>query len=163
MTEEQIKKLKFIKDNIREETYNILQKPQWDEFSRDLSNCGAALLRDIEQKRDEILGLKVSLLFFLGRSQLNMVSSEYNEIAKNFNLFFDASMRWLKSITDKNKYEEYQVLTRQYVEKLVEHCSQISNYLGNLISAKRNDHYHYQALFFSVIAISIAVISLVIR
>lgn len=163
MMDEQIKKLKFIKDNLREGTYNILQKNQWDEFSRDLSNCGATLLRDIEQKRDEVRILKVSLLFFLGRRQLNKLNSKYNDIAKNFDLFFDAGMRWLKSITDGNKYEEYQILTKQYVEKLAEHCRQTSDYLGNLISAKRNDYYHYQALFLSVLAIVIAVISLAMR
>ncbi len=163
MTEQQIKKIRFIKDKLREGTYNILQKPQWDEFSRDLSNCGGTLLGDIEQKRDEVRGLKVSLLFFLGRRQLNGLNSEYNEIAKNFDLFFDASMRWLKSITNENKYEEYQVLTKQYVEKLVNHCSRASDYLGSLVSAKRNDYYHYQALFLSVVAIVIAIVSLVIR
>jgi len=147
MTEEQIKKLKFIKDEVKEGIYNILQKAQWDEFSRDLSNYGAVLLRDIEQKRDDVQGLKVSLLFFLGRRQLSKLSSDYNEIAKNFDLFFDASMRWLKSITDGNKYEEYQTLTKNYVEKLVEHCHDASNYLRNLISTKRDDYYQYQALF----------------
>jgi hypothetical protein len=106
MLEEQVKKLKFIKGELREGTYNILQKAQWDAFSRELSNYGGILLGDIEQKRDEIRKLKTPPLFFLGRKQLKQLSLEYNEIAINFDLFFDASMRWLKSIIDGNKYEE---------------------------------------------------------
>ena len=74
MREEQIKKLEFIKKEIREGRYEILQKSQWDEFSRELSSCRGALLRDIEQKRDEVRKLKVSLLFFFGRKQLNKLS-----------------------------------------------------------------------------------------
>jgi hypothetical protein len=161
MLEEQVRKLKFIKGELREGTYNILQKAQWDEFSRELSNYGSTLLGDIEQKRDEIRKLKTPPLFFLGQKQLNKLSLEYNEIAINVDLFFDASMRWLKSIIDGNKYEEYQILSKQYVEKLVEHCRQASDYLGNLISAKRSDYYHYQALFFSVMAIIVATVSLI--
>jgi len=158
MTEEQIKKLEFIKEEIREGTYEILQKPQWDEFSRDLSKCGGTLLRDIEQKRDEVRKLKLSLLFFFGRRQLNRLSLDYGEIAKNFDLFFDASMRWLKCIIDGNKYENYQILTKKYVEKLVDHCCRASDYLGNLISTKRGEYYHYQTVFLSGIAITIAAI-----
>jgi len=161
MIGDQIKKLKFIKDEIKESCYKILSKSQWDKFSRDLSNCGAALLKDIEQKRDDVLKLKVCLFFFLAGKQLNKLSLEYDEIIRNFNLFFDASMRWLKSITDGNKYEEYQVLTKQYVEGLAQHCRRVLDYLSSLISAKRNDYYHYQALFISVIAVVIAVVSLI--
>jgi len=163
MNIEQVNNLKFIKGELKEGVYHILPNPQWDKFSRDLSNCGSTILEDIEQKRDEVRRLKISLFFFLGQKQLNRLSLEYNEIAKNFDLFFDASMRWLKSITDGNKYEEYQILQKQYVENLVEHCRQASDYLGNIISAKRNDYYHYQALFFTVIAITIAVISLIVK
>lgn len=163
MIENQIKKLKLIKEQLREGAYNILQKTQWNEFSRDLSSIGGVLLKDIEQKRDETRNLKVSLFFFLGRRQLNRLNLEYSEIVKNFDLFFDTSMRWLESIIDGNRYEEYQIITKQYVEKLTEHCSQTSAYLAALISVKTNDYYHYQALFFSLIAIFIAIISVIIR
>lgn len=163
MTEEQIKKLKFIRDEIKEGSYKILSIPMWDEFSRDLSNIGATLLNDLEQKRDCVLKLKVCLFFFLTRKQLNKLGLEYNEITKNFNLFFDASMRWLKSITDGDKYEKYQILIKQYVEALSKHCSRVLDYLSSLISAKRNDYYHYQALFISVMAVVIAVLSLSLK
>jgi hypothetical protein len=163
MTEEQIKKLEFIKEEIREGTYEILQKSQWDEFSRVLSSCGGTLLREIEQKRDEIRKLKVSLPFFLGRRQLNKLSLDYDGIAKNFDLFFDASMRWLKCIIDGNKYQNYQILMKKYVGTLVDHCCRASDYLGNLISTKRNEYYHYQILFLSVLAITIAMMALFIK
>lgn len=163
MREEQIKKLEFIKKEIREGGYEILQKSQWDEFSRELSSCGGALLRDIEQKRDEVRKLKVSLLFFFGRKQLNKLSLDYGKIAKNFDLFFDASMRWLKCIIDGNKYENHQILTKRYVEELVAHCCRASDYLGNLVSARRREYYHYQTVFLSGIAITIAAISVVMK
>ena len=163
MREEQIKKLEFIKKEIREGRYEILQKSQWDEFSKELSSCGGTLLRDIEQKRDEVRKLKVSLLLFFGRRQLNKLSLDYGEMAKNFDLFFDASMRWLKCIINGNKYENYQILTKKYVENLVDHCCRASDYLGNLVSTKRNEYYHYQALLLSVLAIIIAVIALITR
>jgi hypothetical protein len=163
MTEEQVKKLELIKNRLKEGTYNVLQRIQWDDFSIILSNYGGALLEDMEQERDEVRKLKTPFLFFLGQKKLNKLSVEYNEITVNFDLFFDASMRWLKSIIDGNKYEEYQIFNKQYVEKLVEHNRQVSDYLGNLISAKRNECYHYQALFISVIAIIIAAGSLIIN
>jgi Cft2 family RNA processing exonuclease len=162
MTEDQIKKLKYIREYLIEGNYTILQKPQWNEFSKDLSNCGGNLLRDIEQKRDEVRKVKISPFSFFKGGQLKKLYSEYAEVARNFDLFFDSSMRFLKSIIDGNIYEEYQILTKNYVEKLVEHCHQASNYLGNLISAKRNDYYHYQALFYSVIAIVVSMVSLMI-
>jgi hypothetical protein len=162
MTEEQVKKLELIKSRLREGTYSVLQRIQWDQFSTILSNYGGTLLEEIEQKRDEVRKLKTPLLFFLGQKKLNKLSMEYNEITIHFDLFFDASMRWLKSIIDGNKYEEYQILNKQYVEKLIEHSRQVSDYLGNLISAKRNEYYHYQALFISMIAIIIATVSLII-
>lgn len=149
MTEEQIGKLQFIKDKLKEGTYTILQKPQWDEFSRYLCDSGAVLLGNIEKKRDDVRKLKVPLGFFLDIKYLKKLD--------------DATMRWLKAVTDGNQYEEYQILTRQYIAGLVEHCRQSLDYLGSLISAKRNEYYHYQALFFSVLAIVISAISLIIK
>jgi hypothetical protein len=162
MIEEQVKKLGIIKYRLKEGTYHVLPRGDWDGFSTILSNYGGILLEDMEQKRDEVRKLKTPLLFFLGQKKLNKLSLEYNEIAINFDLFFDASMRWLKSIIDGNKYQEYQILNKQYVEKLVDHCRQVSDYLGNLISAKRNEYYHYQALYISLLAIIIATVSLII-
>jgi hypothetical protein len=39
---------------------------------------------------------------------------DFDEIAKNFDLFFDAGMRWVQSIIEGNKYEDYQVFQRKY-------------------------------------------------
>jgi hypothetical protein len=162
MMEEQVKKLGIIKNRLKEGAYQVLPRSEWDGFSTDLSNYGGILLEDMERKRDEVRKLKTPLLFFLGQKNLNELTLEYNEITINFDLFFDVSMRWLKSVIDGNKYEEYQILNKQYVEKLVGHCRQVSDYLGNLISARRNEYYHYQALFISVLAIIIAAVSLVV-
>lgn len=61
MTEEQIKKLKYIKEEIKEGAYSILLKNQWEGFERELSDFGAVLLKEIEQKRNDTRKLKVSL------------------------------------------------------------------------------------------------------
>jgi len=162
MKDEVIQKLQFIKDKITEGTYQILSKTQWDEFAHDLSSIGADILKEIEQKRDKARNITVQFLFFRVREKLKELEDEYNEIAKNYDRFFDASMRWLKSIIDGNKYEEYQTLMKKYIEGLIEHCRQASDYLGNLVSSMRNKYHHFQILFISLIAIVIATVSLTI-
>jgi hypothetical protein len=160
MIEEQRKKLEHIKDYFREGTYNILSKIQWDEFSRDLSSCGASFLKEIEQKRDEVRKLEISFLFLRKRRQLIKLNSDYDAIAKDFDLFFDAGMRWLRSIIEGDKYAEYQVLQRKYFEGLLSHCRQALDYLGNLISSKRKDYFHYQMIFWAVLAVFVASLSI---
>ena len=54
MTEEERNKLEFIKQELREGSYRILESQQWDEFSRDLSRCGANLLKNIESLRTSV-------------------------------------------------------------------------------------------------------------
>jgi len=163
MEEKVVKKLENIKKEILEGTYRILQKPQWDEFANDLSNCGATLLKDIEKLRDKLHKIKIPLFFFRAKEQLDKFDSEYDTLAKNYDLFFDASMRWLKAIVDGNIYNERQQLTRRYVENLVDHCSKASDYLGNLITSNRNDYYRNQTLLLAITAIVIAIISIIIR
>jgi len=160
MIEEQRKKLEHIKNYFREGTYNILSKIQWDEFSRDLSNCGANFLKEIEQKRDETRKLEINFIFFRKRKQLVKLNSDYDGIAKDFDLFFDAGMRWLRSIIEGDKYAEYQILQRKYFEGLLSHCRQALDYLGNLISSKRNNYCHYQMVFWAVLAVFIASLSI---
>lgn len=160
MTEEEIKKLEFIKQNITDGTYCILQKPQWDKFGYDLSNIGSNLLKNIEQIRNDARKLKTT--FFRGRKELDRLSLTYDEVAKNFDLFFDSSLKWLRSITDKNKYEEYEVLLRKGIEGLVEHCRQAIDYLGNIISFKRNDYWQYRNLSWIKAAGVTAIITLII-
>lgn len=162
MTEKEKKQLESIKKQLVEGTYPILQKNQWDKFSRDLSNYGANLLKEIEHERNCIREFNLSFFFFQGRKQLRKLDSDYEQVAKNFDLFFDASMRWLKSIINTNKYEEYQTLQRKYVESLTMHCCQALDYLGNLVSSKRNQYYHYQTLFLAVLAVFIGFLSIII-
>lgn len=161
MTNDDRKKLEHIKNNIREGTYSILQEGQWDEFSEDLAGCGANLLKEIELKRADVREFRLSLPFFQMRGKIGKLNSDYEEVARNFDLFFDASMRWLKCIINRNEYKEYQTLQRTYVEKLTMHCSQALDYLGNLVSSKRNDYYHYQALLLSVLAILVASLAMI--
>ncbi len=163
MRDEQIKKLKVIKDKIKEGDYSIFRQNVWDSIASDLSNCGATLLEDIERHRDEARRINLGYLFNFKFSKLDKLNSNYNEISRNYDIFFDASMRWIKSIIENNKYEEHQRLKKKYVEKLLDHCSQSVDNLGSIVSSKHNDYRYYQALSLSVIAIIIALISLVIR
>ena len=162
MTEEEREKLEFIKKNIREGSYQILQPQQWDAFSYDLANCGAKILKELENARGEIRELKVHLFFFLAKKALKHMEAHYDEVARDYDLFFDASMKWLKCIINRNEYEESQVLQRDYVENLTNHCSSVLEHLSNSISSKRSDYYHCQALFLSMVAIFVAAFSVII-
>jgi len=102
----------------------------------------------------------MSLLFFRKTKQLDELDKEYDEIAKNFDLFFDASMRWTRSIVNKNEYEDYQLLQKKYIEGLTSHCLHAVEYLGNLIASRRNDY--YQTLFIALFAIIVAITSILI-
>jgi hypothetical protein len=162
MTEQERKQLAFIKKDIPEGSYQILQPQKWDEFSYDLANCGASLLQEIEDIRDRSYGLKINLFFFCIKRQLIIIESDYDKVAEEFNLFFDASMRWLKCIIEHNEYKEAQLLQRKYIENLSNHCSKILDRLNNSVSSKRSDYYHYQALFLSMVAIFVAALSFII-
>ena len=162
MTEDQVRELEYIKGYIPEGSYSILQPAQWDRFSKTLASCGATLVKEIESRRDLVRELKVPFLPFQFRKQLARMNADFDVTAKDFDLFYDASMRWLKSIINKNEYKEYQLLEKKYVENLTMHCCQALDYLANLVSSKRSDYYHYQALFLSVLAVFIAVLAIIV-
>ncbi len=162
MTEEERKKLEFIKECILEGSYQILQPQQWGKFSYDLANCGAKILKELENAREKIRELKVHLFFFLAKKALKHMEVHCDEVARDFDLFFDASMRWLKCIIEHNEYKESQVLQRKYVDNLTNHSSKLLEYLSNSISSKRRDYYHCQALFLSMVAIFVAALSVII-
>jgi hypothetical protein len=162
MTEEERRKLLFIKEKIPEGSYQILPPQQWDQFSHDLGDCGAKNLKELENARERIHELKVHLFFFLSKKTLTHMDANCDDVTRDFYLFFDASMRWLKSIINGNEYKESQILQRDYVEKLTDHCSRMLEHLNNSISSKRSDYYHYQALFWSMVAIFVAALSVII-
>ena len=62
MIEEERKKLEFIKQKISEGSYQILSPQQWDQFSYDLANCGAKILKELENAREKIRELRVARL-----------------------------------------------------------------------------------------------------
>lgn len=162
MIEEERKKLEFIKEHILEGSYQILQPQQWDKFSYDLANCGAKILKELENARGKIRESKVHLFFFLTKKALKHMEAHYDEVARDFDLFFDASMGWLKCVIEHDECKEAQALQRKYVEYLTNHSSRLLDYLSNSISSKRGDYYHYQALFLSVVAIFVAALSFII-
>lgn len=163
MTHEERKKLEFIKSDIKEGRYRILPCEQWDKFSRDLAGAGASLLRDIEEQRQTARALRVSLFFFTVKRRVMGLESSYGELAQDYDLFFDAGMRWLESITNHNEYREDQVLQKKYVESLLDHCSRALDHVGNVVYSKRNDYHHYQILCWAAIAVLVAIISVIIK
>ena len=162
MREEDKKYLELIKKELPLELYGILEKEKWDRFSKYIATSGSNLLKEIEKQRGRIRELKISLLFFRQAKQLDELDKEYDEIAKNFDLFFDASMRWNRSIVNKNEYEDYQLLQKKYIEGLTSHCLRAVEYLGNLMSSRRNDYYHQQTFFIALSAIIVAITSILI-
>ena len=154
--------LELIKKELPLESYGIIEKEKWDRFSDCIAKSGSSLLKEIENKRGRIRKFKISLLFFRQAKQLNELEREYDEIAENFDLFFDASMRWNRSIVNKNEYEDYQLLKKKYIEGLTSHCLHAVEYLGNLIASRRNDYYHHQTLFIALSAIIVAITSILI-
>jgi hypothetical protein len=162
MDKKLVQGLKIIKDHIKDNTYQILQKPQWDKFADNLSNAGANILEDVQQQRELIRDFKIPFVFFCVGKRLIQLEDNFNRIAKHFDLFFDTSRRWLRANLDGNKYAEYQILTRNHVSQLSEHCQSAVDYLNHLISSKRTQSHHLQILFISLIAILIAIASLII-
>jgi len=143
-------------------TYTLLPANQWEEYANVLSNSGANILKDIEQLRDSTRDLKVPFLFFRLGKRLAKLEENYNKTAKQFDLFFDCSMRWIKTRIEQNRYLEHHRLVESYMQNLVNHCQKSIDYLSGLITSKRNQYHHYQILFISLIAILIAVLSLII-
>ena len=62
MDEKLVQALKTIKDDIKDSTYQILHKPQWDKFANDLSNSGANILEEVQQQRDLVRNLEIPSL-----------------------------------------------------------------------------------------------------
>lgn len=162
MQEKDLTTLLHIKDRLMEGTYSILQPHQWDNFSQELANCGANLLKEIESQRDHIREFEVPLLAFKAKDRIGHLTSDYEHLAKTSDLYFDASMRWLKCIVNKNEYEEYQILQRKYVEQLTAHCFQALDHLGHLVRSRKNEYHHYQATCLSMLAVLVAALSIVV-
>lgn len=162
MREKDLTTLRHIKDRLMEGTYSILQPNQWDKDSRDLASCGASLLQDIESQRDHIREFEVPLLAFKAKAEISQLTSDYEHLAKKSDLYFDASMRWLKCIINKNEYKEYQILQRKYVEQLTAHCFQSLDHLGHLVRSRKNEYHHYQVTCLSTLAILVAVFAIVV-
>jgi len=71
-------------------------------------------------------------------------------------------MRWLKAIIEKELYSDSQGLTKEHITGLVNHCQKSIDYLSSLITSKRNQYHHFQVMLITLIAVLIAVVSLVI-
>jgi len=156
-----VKELAKIKDRLKQSTHQILQSSQWNK-AEVLANSGVKILKGIEELRDSVRDLKIPFLFFRVRKRLIELEENYNETAKYFDLFFDSSMRWLKAIIEKELYSDSQGLTKEHITGLVNHCQKSIDYLSSLITSKRNQYHHFQVMLITLIAVLIAVVSLVI-
>ena len=162
MIDENRNKLRSIIEHISDGSYSILGPQQWDKFSRDLALCGANMQNEINQLRNKTRETKVFFPFLKIRRTINTEINNYETLAKDFDLFYDSSMKFLRSIIENNEYQEYQILQKQYIEKLSDHCSKSIAYLGDLISSKRSEYYHFQTLNIAILAIFVAVFSLIV-
>jgi len=70
--------------------------------------------------------------------------------------------QWLKAIIEKELYSDSQGLTKEHITGLVNHCQKSIDYLSSLITSKRNQYHHFQVMLITLIAVLIAVVSLVI-
>ena len=98
-------KLNNIKNAISDGSYSILQPQQWDTYSGDLANCGANLLKEIERLRNDIRELRVIFPFIKCKKSLSKANNDYGVLAQDFDLFYDSSMKFLRSIINNNQYE----------------------------------------------------------
>ena len=160
MIKADFKKLEEIKNLFTTEPYTLLSKIQWEKSGRELSDCGRNILKEVERIRND--ARKMRITFLKGRQELDQITFAFDEIAKNFDFFFDTSLRWIRSVIDGNVYEEHQILLKKGVESLVEHCRQAIDYLANIISFKRNDYWQYRNLSWIKAAVIIAIMTLII-
>ena len=162
MNDNNRKKLELINSNLKDGSYDILQPQKWDEYSRDLANCGVDIFRDIRNVKNCIRGISVKFFHWDTGKSIKKAINDFDVLVTEFDLFYDASMKFLRSIIDGNEYKEYQNLQKIYVEKLTDHCTKSVDYLGNIISSKRNEYYHFQVLNIASLALIIAFISLIL-
>ena len=157
-----IKELTEIKSRLKQGTYQILQSVQWNKYAEVLANSGAKILREIEELRDSARDLKVPFLFFQVRKRLIELEENYNEAAKHFDLFFDSSMWWLKTVLEYERYSTSQKLSKDYIAGLINHCQKSIDYLCGLVTSKRKQYHYFQSLFISLVAVIIAAGSAII-
>ena len=136
---------------------------QWNEYNHALSKAGADLVHDIEKIRSTIHPIKISIFYPISRIRMNKLDSSYHNLLQNYELFFDASMRFLKSYLDKDYTHKDQAFSKEYVKALLQHSSQSIDYITTLVTKKSTEYKHCQTLFVALAAIIIALLPIGVR
>ncbi|RKY42381.1 MAG: hypothetical protein DRP85_03015 [Candidatus Makaraimicrobium thalassicum] len=162
MTKENIKDLKRIIKNIREGTYTLLGPADWDNYTEILSRSGADLLRDIEKERSQIHPIRIHFIYLRSKKTMDNLDKSHHALLGNYDLFFDASMRFLKCFSEGgDQTATKRIYAKQYVKGLLDHSSQAIGYITNLVLKKSTEYKHCQTLFVALGALIIALFSLV--
>lgn len=160
MNKHNIDDLKRIKENIREGIYPIALQPEWDKYAEILSRCGGLLINDIEEMRNKIHPINISLFFIFSRQKMHYLDASYHQLLQEYELFFDACMRFLKTIIDGDTYTDKQKYQKDYITEILMHCSKAIEHITNLVEKKSREYKHCQMLLCALTALIIALTSL---
>ena len=162
MKEQNIQKLKRIKGLIIEGVLPIAGQTEWDDCTTVLSNSGADLIDSIEESRKKIHDIRIALFFPLSRDSMIDMDTAYHELLQDYELFFDVSMRFLKTIIDGDRCTDQQHNKKQYIRELLDHSRKAIDYITNLVSKKSTEYMHCQTLFVALVATIMAFSSVLI-
>jgi len=163
MKYENMKKLKELKENIHGGLYPIAGQTEWYEATKVLSTSGCDLIKSIEDFRAKVHSVKIALFFPLSWNNMSYLDTNYYELLKNYELYFDVNMEFQKTIIDGDVYTDKQGYEKKYVSELLDHVGKAIDHVSSLVSAKSTEYKHCQVLFVALVAIVIAVISLIWR
>ncbi len=114
------------------------------------------IIKDVEEERASVHLIKLHLLYFQDKDAMGDLDESYHQLCKDYELFFDASMRLVNIVFEDGRSGG------DSVKCLLEHSSKAMDNIGTLFSKKSTEHKHCQTLFVSLIAIIIASISTIL-
>lgn len=153
MNEETLKILKDIKKNVSPGQSLSSGCSDWNTYSKALIAAGSEIIKDIEEKRASAHTIKLHLLYFRDKAAMEDLDEFYHQLCKDYELFFDASMRLINIVFEDGRSGG------DSVKCLLEHSSKAMDNMGTLVSKKSTEYKHCQTLFVALIAIIIASIS----
>lgn len=155
MNTETIKTLKEIKEKHPPGGAEV-QGNDWKKYRPALVAAGEQIIQDIEEIRNEICAIRIHLFYFMDGAAIKKLNGSYNQIYGHFSLFFDATMRLSRSIFVEG------VSGGPQIKCLLDHSSKSMDNLSSLVSRKFGAYRHCQTLFVALVAVIIALISIVI-
>lgn len=164
MTEDTVRRLNEIKENIHEGTYPLLEKTNWDRYSESLRRAINEILRKATEVRSLARKTKLPFLFFKASGNIKILNTAQDALLDDFELFFDAYARFSKA--DLNGGETFDFKRqheKDYIDNSYKHCDRLIKYISDNITTKHVEYRHCQTLFVALVAVVIAVIALIWR